>query len=41
MNDLHVAIAEAIVAGDPQAASQLMAQHFEESVKALLAAGVA
>jgi DNA-binding FadR family transcriptional regulator len=41
MNDLHVAIAEAIVAGDPQASSQLMAQHFDESVKALLAAGVA
>lgn len=41
MNDLHIAIAEAIAAGDPQAASQLMAQHFDESVKALLAAGVA
>ncbi|WP_160012293.1 FadR/GntR family transcriptional regulator [Rhizobium sp. 18055] len=41
MNDLHVAIAEAIGAGDPQASSQLMAQHFDESVKALLAAGVA
>ncbi|WP_246663189.1 FadR/GntR family transcriptional regulator [Rhizobium sp. WL3] len=41
MNALHVAIAEAILAGDPQAASQLMARHFDESVKALLAAGYA
>jgi len=41
MNQLHVAIAEAIVAGDPNTASQLMAQHFEESAKALLVAGIA
>ncbi|THV12813.1 FadR family transcriptional regulator [Rhizobium rhizophilum] len=40
MNALHVAIAEAILAGDPQAASHLMAKHFDESVKALLAAGL-
>lgn len=41
MNALHLSIAEAILAGDPQAASQLMAKHFDESAKALLAAGIA
>lgn len=41
MNALHLAIAKAILAGDPQEASQLMAQHFDESAKALLAAGIA
>ncbi|WP_377278901.1 FadR/GntR family transcriptional regulator [Rhizobium sp. R86522] len=41
MNSLHLSIAEAILAGDPQAASQLMAKHFDESAKALLAAGIA
>lgn len=41
MNDLHIAIAEAIATGDPKSASRLMAEHFDESVKALLAAGVA
>lgn len=41
MNALHMAIAKAIHAGDPQEASQLMAKHFDESAKALLAAGIA
>ena len=41
MNDVHVQIAEAIVAGDPEAASKLMATHFDVSVQALLAAGLA
>lgn len=41
MVDLHVDIGKAIRAGDPQAASDLMARHFDESVRALLAAGVA
>ncbi|WP_370576979.1 FadR/GntR family transcriptional regulator [Paracoccus sp. PAR01] len=41
MNRIHVELAEAISAGDPQAASQLMARHFDESAKALLAAGIA
>lgn len=41
MNALHLAIAKAILAGDPQEASQLMAKHFDESAKALLAAGIA
>lgn len=41
MNALHLAIAKAIYAGDPQKASQLMATHFDESAKALLAAGIA
>lgn len=41
MNAIHIELAQAIAAGDPQAASQLMARHFDESVKALLAAGIA
>lgn len=41
MNRIHIELAEAIRAGDPQAASQLMARHFDESAKALLAAGIA
>lgn len=41
MNALHLAIAKAIRAGDPQEASQLMAKHFDESAKALLVAGIA
>lgn len=41
MNRIHIELAEAILAGDPQAASQLMARHFDESAKALLAAGIA
>lgn len=36
----HIAIGEAIAAGNPQEASQLMAKHFDDSIKALLAAGV-
>jgi DNA-binding FadR family transcriptional regulator len=40
MNGLHLAIAKAIYAGDPQEASRLMAKHFDESAKALLAAGI-
>lgn len=40
MIDLHVALAEAIAAGDPARASELMAQHFDESVRALIAAGI-
>lgn len=41
MLDLHMGIAEAIDAGDPALASDLMAQHFDESVRALVAAGIA
>lgn len=41
MNAIHIELARAILAGDPQAASNLMARHFDESVKALLAAGIA
>lgn len=37
---LHRAIAEAIAAGDPRAASAAMADHFDNSVKALLNAGI-
>lgn len=40
MMDLHLRLAKAIAAGDPQAASTLMAQHFDESVRALVAAGI-
>jgi GntR family transcriptional regulator, transcriptional repressor for pyruvate dehydrogenase complex len=40
MLDLHSSIAEAIVAGDPQRASELMAKHFDESVRALVVAGI-
>lgn len=40
MNHLHVALADAIAAGDPQKASALMDQHFDQSIKALLAAGL-
>ncbi len=38
---LHIEIGQAIAAGDPQMASTLMARHFDESVHALLAAGIA
>ena len=38
---LHIAIAQAVAAGDPQTAATLMARHFDESVHALLAAGIA
>lgn len=41
MLDLHQALAEAIVAGEPARASDLMAQHFDASVKALVMAGIA
>lgn len=41
MNRIHIELAEAILAGDPQTASQLMARHFDESAKALLTAGIA
>ncbi|MGA0614257.1 FadR/GntR family transcriptional regulator [Paracoccus sp. KR1-242] len=41
MNSIHVALAEAIAAGDPQTAAALMTRHFDESAKALLAAGIA
>ena len=37
----HQAIARAINDGDPQAAADHMAQHFDKSVKALLEAGIA
>ena len=40
MLDLHGAIANAIVAGDPQRSSDLMAKHFDESVRALIVAGI-
>lgn len=36
----HVAIAEAIMVGDPKKASDLMSAHFDDSVKALLSAGL-
>jgi GntR family transcriptional regulator, transcriptional repressor for pyruvate dehydrogenase complex len=38
---LHIAIGQAIAAGDPQIAATLMAKHFDESVHALIAAGIA
>lgn len=38
---MHISIAQAIAAGDPQIASTLMAKHFDESVHALIAAGIA
>lgn len=40
MLDLHESIAEAIVAGDPQRAADLMTKHFDESVRSLLVAGI-
>jgi GntR family transcriptional regulator, transcriptional repressor for pyruvate dehydrogenase complex len=36
----HMEIARAVAAGNPQAAVEFMAQHFDESVRALLAAGM-
>ncbi len=41
MIDIHIQIAEAIVSGNPQTASALMATHFDVSVQALLTAGLA
>jgi GntR family transcriptional regulator, transcriptional repressor for pyruvate dehydrogenase complex len=40
MIETHINIADAIAAGDPQEASQLMAAHFDDSVKVLLDAGL-
>nr|CAD6601047.1 FadR family transcriptional regulator [Rhizobium sp. TCK] len=40
MSELHVAIADAIAAGEPTAAARLMDEHFDESIKALLRAGL-
>lgn len=40
MNALHVELAQAILDGDPQAAAALMNRHFDESIKALLTAGL-
>ncbi|WP_331376979.1 FadR/GntR family transcriptional regulator [Sinorhizobium chiapasense] len=40
MNRLHLALAEAIAASDPQAASTIMDRHFDESLKALARAGL-
>lgn len=39
--DLHIEISAAIAAGDPKLASDLMAKHFDESVRALISAGIA
>jgi DNA-binding FadR family transcriptional regulator len=41
MLGLHLDVAEAIRVGDPQAAQTAMALHFDESVRALLVAGLA
>jgi DNA-binding FadR family transcriptional regulator len=41
MLEIHVELAEAIEAGNPTRASELMALHFDESVRALLVAGIA
>ncbi|WP_274627016.1 FadR/GntR family transcriptional regulator [Arvimicrobium flavum] len=41
MIDLHRELAEAIAAGDPARAQDLMAKHFDRSVKALVDAGMA
>nr|WP_281070744.1 FadR/GntR family transcriptional regulator [Oceaniglobus trochenteri] len=38
---LHCDLAEAIQTGNPQRASELMSLHFDESVRALVAAGIA
>ncbi|KQY11491.1 FadR/GntR family transcriptional regulator [Rhizobium sp. Root482] len=40
MNALHMKIAESIAAGDPKASSTLMGEHFDQSIKALLNAGL-
>lgn len=37
---LHRDLADAIAAGDPVAASEIMATHFDESVRALISAGL-
>lgn len=41
MLELHRELAEAIAAGEPARASELMARHFDGSVKALIMAGIA
>lgn len=41
IGQLHISIAQAVAAGDPQTAATLMARHFDESVHALIAAGIA
>ena len=41
MIDIHVDLAEAVVAGDPVLAAGHMARHFDHSVRALLTAGIA
>jgi DNA-binding FadR family transcriptional regulator len=41
MIQIHLDLAEAIASGEPQAARELMARHFDESVRALLVAGIA
>jgi DNA-binding GntR family transcriptional regulator len=41
MLDLHCELAEAIAAGEPARASDLMARHFDGSVRALVMAGIA
>ena len=38
--DCHAEIASAIAAREPQRAERAMAEHFDNSVKALLAAGI-
>lgn len=40
MTQIHVDIADAIATGDPLKASALMATHFDDSIKALLDAGM-
>ncbi len=40
MNRLHLDLAQAIADSDPQAATRLMNRHFDESLKALAAAGL-
>ena len=40
MNALHVELAQAILDGDPQVSAALMNRHFDQSIKALLAAGL-
>ena len=41
MTQIHIAIADAIATGDPQKANTLMTAHFDDSIKALLDAGLA
>jgi GntR family transcriptional regulator, transcriptional repressor for pyruvate dehydrogenase complex len=41
MIQIHIDLADAVAKGDPQSARDLMARHFDESVRALLVAGIA